>query len=798
MRTLIILSGILLSALVLYRSLWLPPSGEHGAPNLGSELSSLQLDRPVVFDQQVRPVLERRCVVCHGCYDAPCQLKLSSGEGLRRGASEEPVYNPARLSPMQPTRLFVDAGSTAEWRARGFTPVLNEGPQNPASNLENSVLYRLLRLKKQHPQPASDRLPEDFTLELNREQTCPKLESMHAFSRDHPLWGMPYAMPNLPEQEYRILVSWLAQGAQTPAPPGPSTALLPQIEQWEQFLNQRSRRQQLVSRYLYEHLFHAHIHFDGSPSREFYRLVRSTTPPGQAIDEIPTVRPYDDPGSAPFYYRLLRYQPSIVVKNHIVYTFSPQRLKRYHELFLEPDYTVDRLPSYQPELASNPFRTFIDLPLKSRYRFLLDDAKFFIEGFVKGPVCRDQVALSVIEDRFWVLFFDPEQRVFTNDAQFIGSMATDLQLPADRRSTLNLLSIWTDYWQRQRRYMASKQALFAKINTHDIRHAMNFIWDGDGDNPAAALTVFRHFDSGSVAYGLVGTEPETAWIIDYPLFERIHYLLVAGFNVYGNLVHQLNTRVYMDFLRMEGEDHFLVFLPADRRKAIRDAWYSGIRKDVEKFFTSPQDWLQVESVSGYRTDDPEQELFRYIAERMAAVQPRQEAMNRCGNRVCRGAPTDPRREAGSHAMEAIAQMRGAGLHALPDVALVRVRRQDPRRDLAYTLIRNKAYKNVTSFLADERERERADIDQDTMTVVPWIEGSYPNFFFSVPESGIEDFTRQCAAIRNHRDYERFIDRYGTRRTDPAFWEMADWFQEEYARNQPVYSGLLDLNRYQNR
>jgi len=156
-------------------------------------------------------------VVCHGCYDAPCQLKLSSNEGLRRGASEELVYNPRRIKAMQPTRLFVDARSTAEWRSREFHPVLNEGQQTPENNLKNSVLYRLLRLKQQHPQPRTDPLPDSFTLDLNREQTCPTLESMDDFAVERPLWGMPYAMPNLPEQEYRTLVSWLAQGASAPA-----------------------------------------------------------------------------------------------------------------------------------------------------------------------------------------------------------------------------------------------------------------------------------------------------------------------------------------------------------------------------------------------------------------------------------------------------------------------------------------------------------------------------------------------------------------------------------------------------
>ncbi len=797
-RALIVLSAALLAGILLYKLLGSPLTMEGKPGSVDWDLTSVRLDDPAVFERQVKPVLERRCVVCHGCYDAPCQLKLSSNEGLRRGASEELVYDATRIVPMQPTRLFVDARSTGEWRSRGFHPVLNEGKQSPENNLKNSVLYHLLRLKQQHPQPGTDLLPDSFTLELNREQTCPTLESVGDFAQEHPLWGMPYAMPDLPKQEYRTLVSWLAQGAPTPAPPAPSAAVLPRIKQWEGFLNQSSLKQRLVSRYLYEHLFHAHIHFAGSPVREFYRLVRSTTPPGRAIDEIPTLRPYDDPGTAQFYYRMLRYNPSIVVKNHIVYEFSEQRMERYRELFLEPDYDVRELPSYQAEIASNPFKVFVDLPVKSRYRFLLDDARFFIEGFIKGPVCRDQIALSVIEDRFWVLFFDPEQAVFTNDAQFIGEAADDLQLPADRPGSLNLFSIWTDYWQRQRRYMAAKQAWFKKIKTHDISHALGYIWDGDGSNPNAALTVFRHFDSGSVTYGLVGDDPETAWIIDYPLFERIHYLLVAGFNVYGNVVHQVNTRIYMDFLRMEGEDHFLIFLPADRRKAIRDAWYVGLRTGVENFFTAPQDWLQVESVSGYRTDNPQQELYQYIMGRVAGVAQQANAMNRCGTYNCPEPQFDADIARVDKAMEMIAQMQGASLHTLPDVTFVRVRMDNPQHDIAYTLIRNKAYKNVTSFLADERERDRADIDQDTMTVVEWLEGSYPNFFFSVAMSEIEAFTKRCAAISNHKDYEEFIDQYGVRRTDPAFWELADWFQDEFARNQPVRSGLFDLNRYQNR
>ncbi|MET0089891.1 MAG: hypothetical protein ABW068_07695 [Candidatus Thiodiazotropha sp.] len=70
--------------------------------------------KAVDFDTQVRPVTERRCVVCHGCYDAPCQLKLSSYAGMQRGGSTTRVYDGARIQAIDPTRLGIDANTTAE------------------------------------------------------------------------------------------------------------------------------------------------------------------------------------------------------------------------------------------------------------------------------------------------------------------------------------------------------------------------------------------------------------------------------------------------------------------------------------------------------------------------------------------------------------------------------------------------------------------------------------------------------------------------------------------------------------
>lgn len=73
----------------------------------------------------VRPVLDRRCVSCHACSDAPCQLNLTSYEGLTRGASQIEAYGTPRLVAEAPTRLGIDAQSVLEWRSKGFFPVLN-------------------------------------------------------------------------------------------------------------------------------------------------------------------------------------------------------------------------------------------------------------------------------------------------------------------------------------------------------------------------------------------------------------------------------------------------------------------------------------------------------------------------------------------------------------------------------------------------------------------------------------------------------------------------------------------------
>ena len=228
------------------------------------------------------------------------------------------------------------------------------------------------------------------------------------------------------------------------------------ISEWETFLNGETPKEQLMSRYLYEHLFLANLYFDDIPSRLFFRLVRSTTPPGEAINFIATRRPYDDPKVDRIYYRLQPVRTTILAKTHMPYVLNQQRLSRYRTLFLEPAYEVAALPSYDPEASANPFETFKHIPVKSRYKFLLDEARFTLMTFIKGPVCRGQVALSVINERFWIVFGNPDSPDIDYVDQFLSREQRNLRMPTEEQSNATTVKNWLKYSRLEKKYLAGK------------------------------------------------------------------------------------------------------------------------------------------------------------------------------------------------------------------------------------------------------------------------------------------------------------------------------------------------------
>jgi hypothetical protein len=724
------------------------------------------------YPANVKPIIEQRCMVCHGCYDAPCQLKLDAWAGVQRGASAEQVYS-LRLKAAPPTRLFEDAQTVEQWRSKGFYSMLDE--QAP----EQGVMTRMLALKQQHPLPLGNTLPDTITLGLDREQQCTKPEAFDTFAANYPLWGMPYGLPGLNKAEHATLTEWLQRGARGVPVAAPTAAEADAIKHWEAFFNGNSLKQQLMSRYMFEHLFIADLYFsDLGEDGRYYTLVRSSTPPGQPIDIIATRRPYDDPGQTRVYYRLQVLRTAVLAKRHMPYALNSARMQRWQSLFLDPDYEVTTLPSYTTEVASNPFIAFRELPQTARYKFMLDEAQFTIMGFTKGPVCRGQVALNVIDDHFWVVFLDPDRKGVQENAQFLAAESKNLRLPADKLGGALVSMIeWRGYSREQLKFLKAKFKYIQKMTGPDgSKVNVDLIWDGGGENDNAALTVFRHDNSASVVKGFVGQQPKTAWVIDYSLLERIHYLLVAGYDVFGNVAHQLETRLYMDFLRMEGEQNFLFFLPPRERIVLRDFWYREAEKDAQQFMMTDSAAFDRTTDIQYKTDDPKQELLNMLQQRLT------------------GATAERYQPADSH-FDNLQTLQGTPFSLMPEVSFLQVVGNDPDDYAYYTIVHNDAFLNNAQVF---HENQRRVPEEDYLTVVKGFIGSYPNAFFQVPESELDDFVDAIESMRNETDYARLVSFYGIRRNQATFWPLSDKLLQHYRETFPREAGLFDLNRYENR
>jgi len=738
----------------------------HIATNISAaENSSLAVD--------AQQILEQRCMVCHGCYDAPCQLKLEAHVGLLRGASKELVYDSTRLRAGNLTRLFDDGLTEQQWRKKGFYSVLD------TKKPEQGVMHRMLELKQANPLPPRGSLPDGFDFSLYRDQQCPKQDEFDTFERDYPLWGMPYGFPGLNTEQHQTMVDWIQAG--TPdvneAPLAASTQRA--LAQWEKFLNGESNKQKLMSRYLYEHLFLAAIYFENNGDPVWFRMVRSYTKPGRNIGLIASRRPYDDPRTTGFYYRLQRMPVTVLNKRHMPYLLDQARMDFYRELFLTPDYEVERLPDYSSEIASNPFKSFQQIPVNSRYRFLLAEAQFSIMNFIKGPVCRGQIALNVIDDHFWVFFIDPQSADPDLNADFLARESDNLRLPSDATRGLIDVFAWRKYARSQERYKAARQQVIKQeLDSQDQWLTVDAIWDGDGNNDNAALTVFRHFDTASVVKGMVGQKPKTVWVIDYSLLERIHYLLVAGYDVYGAASHQLTSRLYMDFLRMDAEFNFLLFLPPKTRVELRDHWYRNASRTSKEAFFGDSGVVDQPNGIDYKTDDPKHEFLSLMRERIY------------------GAKADKynyRQTASADTIEAFQQLeQGMGAHNqfMPSVSFVSI--VGSGRDEAYTILHNTGYSNIAQLF---QEQERRLPGEDSLTIVRGFIGAYPNYFFQVAESQVKLFASDIAKMTTLADYDALVEHYGVHRNAPWFWRVSDKLHKMKKEQDPIDAGLFDYNRY---
>ncbi|MBO6276625.1 MAG: fatty acid cis/trans isomerase, partial [Pseudomonas sp.] len=144
-------------------------------------LAQAPLVSPAIsYTRDIQPILTEKCVACHACNDAACQLNLGSAEGATRGASKVPVYKGDRVDAVAPTRIFYDASGPNEWRNKGFYSVLD------AQGAQAALMARMLELGHSTPLTPNAKLPEDIVLGLNRENVCPAPGEFNAYAQSHP------------------------------------------------------------------------------------------------------------------------------------------------------------------------------------------------------------------------------------------------------------------------------------------------------------------------------------------------------------------------------------------------------------------------------------------------------------------------------------------------------------------------------------------------------------------------------------------------------------------------------------
>jgi len=267
---------------------------------------------------------------------------------------------------------------------------------------------------------------------------------------------------------------------------------------------------------------------------------------------------------------------------------------------------------------------------------------------------------------------------------------------------------------------------------------------------------------------------------------------VAGYDVFGNIGHHLNTRLYMDFLRMEAEFNFLVLLPRGSREPLRDLWYRGASQEVREHVYGGAAHLDRDTDIVYRTSDPKHELLAMLAKRVAPL-PRPAAgptldttsLGRSDDGLPSGIDGD---------VEALQKLRGASLSFLPETVFLRVDVPgDPPR--YFTLLRNTGHTNVSNLFAED---DRLLPAENTLTVVAGFMAAYPNALYVVPYTALGALTTAIAGLASEADYARLADRFAIRRTNADFWRHVDALQAAHAVSGEGHRGILDLSRLENR
>jgi hypothetical protein len=888
---------------------------------------------PDTFLDKVQPILSQRCVACHGCYEAPCQLNLQTYEGFRRGYNPEPIFSAKRIWDTKPTRPF-DATSINEWRQMHFLPVVPDNLTDTNENPKASVMYELLELGSKNEsgfslagstliqkQLEQDSLacvatPEQLTRHFATDNKWKVVST--AQYKTNGLVGMPLGFPKLKEDaannEKKTLTDWIEAGTPGPSPEAtavltrPSTAASKLIADWEAFLNGPSAQAAQSARYIYEHVFTTAIHFSEAPG-EYYELVRTKSADGPVVP-LKTLSPVDDPGVRPFFYRFRKHTGPLVQKSLVPWRLSREKLAHIKHLFMDSKWPQ---PVPHPVYGSrNQFAYFAPIPAMVRSRFMLENAKVIVQAMTHGTVCVGSQATYAISDHFGAWFLKPESdvsvlypdlgmgsldqlatapepwlaggaildnlkqldftdgeagklarrafaKVFKATAGLTGSKVSDNTI-AKYLTDLHGLNVrgadllgalihfikssdananYQASYERQLRIWLKHKANRPTLTYNDIWTGGSFDehadlgLDGDqdptfpaGKNPNAWLVITRHEKSASVQYGpeddYRGGVPQSRWVMTYSNFERLYSNLVLHYNAWGSVLHKLATWRHMSYVRLEGEDFAISFLPPAYRAEVRRRFAKGILEQVNELRIPQQSLAEMyddppatlagpfgvqipnplglgapylpprDGVPGSDAGSADASIIRLVD----TMQSRLEHLA-IPSELERAVPAvqtaweDRLKEFSGKTVKA----GGVDPTLFPNVTYVRVAFDD-KTVQAYSILVDAYYLGHNLVFAQDLNRESGS---DTLALYRGFVGPYPNLFLDVPADKRDEFIEKFSGARTRAGWQRLIADFAVKRNEQAVWDFYDWVNawkaDPHPGNDPAEQGLPDLSQF---
>jgi hypothetical protein len=242
----------------------------------------------------------------------------------------------------------------------------------------------------------------------------------------------------------------------------------------------------------------------------------------------------------------------------------------------------------------------------------------------------------------------------------------------------------------------------------------------------------------------------------------------------------------MDFLRMEGEAAFLKFFPNEYAREQLEFWYRGEESQVETYLAELNKRDFETSAITYKTTNPKKEFFEKYRAMLGSHVTAIDVINTKPKIV---AKADYQRS-----LQKLSDIKGLTLEHIPEQSLMRLSLDNGEYRLI-SLIRNRSHTNVSHLFG---EQNRFVPEEQTLSVIDGVVGTYPNIFFDVKEADLNEFVDLLSMVKSEQDYASVLKLFGVRRTNKDFWRFSDSIHQIYMQASPIEAGLLDFNRLENR